>query len=118
MKVSSAFLAAALVSVVALSVAAALFVTGDRELEKLGFVAGVVGLVVPSIAAALKASQAADQTNGNLDARVEAAVGRVVGNRRAGDRVVVHETRRPDGVELIPARDEPELPPADPGLAG
>lgn len=104
---STVVLAAALVSIVALTVAAVLLLTGDQQLEKLAVVTAVIGLVVPSLAGSLKASQAADQTNGGLDARIEAAVGRVVGNRRTGDRVVVHETRRGDPVELTVEPTEP-----------
>jgi hypothetical protein len=107
MRISIAVIVGGLVAIAALATAAVLFVSGDQSLERLAVLVAVFGSIVPGLVASLKADQASTQTNGNLDERIERAVGKVVGSRRTGDRVVLHETRHTDPVDLAPP------PPAD-----
>lgn len=93
----------ALVAIVAIVAAATLFATGDQVLERLAVLVGVVGLVLPSMTALLRSDQAAtsshqaaEQTNGSLDARIAEAVAAALQARRATDHVaVIQEPREP-----------------------
>lgn len=107
---SSSTVVVALVAIVAIVAAAALFATGDQALERLAVLIGVVGLVLPSLTATLRADQAAssshqaaEQTNGSLDTRIAEAVAAALQARRATDHVVVAQERRGQP----PAADQP-----------
>lgn len=101
---------AALVAIVAVVAAAVLYISGDTALERLAVLVGVVGLVIPSIAATLRADQAAssshqaaEQTNGSLDQRIADAVAAALQARRSTDHVVVAQVPRPDPLDVSPA---------------
>lgn len=104
---------AALVAIVAIVAAAILFSTGEDSLERLAVLVGVVGLVIPSIAATLRSDQAAtsshqaaEQTNGSLDQRIAEAVAAALQARRRSDTVqVVHTERRDPAPALDPLGD-------------
>ena len=103
----------ALVAIVLIVAAAVLFASGEQALERLAVLVGVVGLILPSVTALLRsdqaassAHQAAEQTNGSLDARIAEAVAAALQARRRSDQVqVVHSDPRPA---------EPTQPPVDP----
>ena len=96
----------ALVAIVLIVAAAVLFASGEQALERLAVLVGVVGLILPSVTALLRSDQAAEQTNGSLDARIAEAGAAALQARRRSDQVqVVHSDPRPA---------EPTQPPVDP----
>ena len=58
---------------------------GTEAQFRLGLLFGVIGTGLAAFVGMLKAGQAADNTNGKLDARIEAAVHRAQAARRRGD---------------------------------
>jgi hypothetical protein len=58
---------------------------GPESTQRLGLLFGVIGAGIASLGALLKAEQAAGQTNGTLDARIQSAVHRANDARRRGD---------------------------------
>jgi len=58
---------------------------GPESMQRLALFFGLVGLVIPALLAMLRSDQAASNTNGKLDARIQAAVHRANAARRAGD---------------------------------
>lgn len=86
-KPSAAIVIGALVAVVAMALAAILFIgpESDAATQRLGLFFGLIGLVVTSLLAVLRADQAATQTNGKLDARIRAAVLEAQKDRRRHD---------------------------------
>lgn len=77
---------AVLIIMIAFGLAAVLLVQPGPEADKrLALFFGVLGTGVGIIAAVLKADQAAQNTNGKLDARIENAVLRANNARRRGD---------------------------------
>ena len=68
--------------------------SGPESTQRLGLFFGVVGTVVAALIGMLRADQGATQTNGKLDARIEAGVHRAMAARRAGD-----EPRTRDEIE-------------------
>lgn len=59
--------------------------TGPESIQRLGLLFGVLGTGLAAIVSLLKSGQAADNTNGKLDARIEAGVHRAMAARRRGD---------------------------------
>lgn len=55
----------------------------DHDTERLGLFFGVVGTVVAALIGMMRADQGAKQTNGSLDARIEAGVYRAMAQRRS-----------------------------------
>ena len=83
---STIALVAALIVFGLMALAGVLLVqVGEESLQRLGLLFGVIGTAVAALVALLKADQAATNTNGNLDARIQAAVHRANAARRAGD---------------------------------
>lgn len=77
---------AAIVVLGLFAVAGVLFVSpGPESLQRLGLLFGLLGTSVAAMAAAIKAAEAAHNTNGKLDRRLEAAMHRAMAARRAGD---------------------------------
>src|SRR4051812_27384416 len=69
-----------------MSLAAVLLVTpGPESTQRLGLFFAVVASTVAALVAMLKASEAATQTNGTLDGRIEDGVHRALAGRRATD---------------------------------
>lgn len=58
---------------------------GPESTQRLGALFGILGIGVAAIVGLLKADQAATQTNGKLDARIQAGVHRAMNARRRGD---------------------------------
>lgn len=77
---------AALVAIAAFSTAAVLFVAGDAALQRLGLLFAVFGLMIPGLVGALRSDQAATQTNGGLDARIQTGVETALKAHRAAER--------------------------------
>lgn len=79
-------LIAGAVAIAAFATAAVLFTSpGPESLQRLGLLFALLGVMAPAILGALKAGEAAVNTNGKLDARIEAAVHRANAARRNGD---------------------------------
>lgn len=75
----------ALVAFGLLALAGTIMVTGADSTQRLALLFGILGTGVATLVALLKADQAATQTNGALDKRIEAAVLRVNATRRVTD---------------------------------
>jgi hypothetical protein len=76
----------ALVTMALFALAAVLFVADSSAAnERLGLFFALAGAIVTGLIAALRADQAAVNTNGKLDARIQAAVHRANAARRNGD---------------------------------
>lgn len=85
-KVSTAALIGGLLAFGLLALAGVLLISsGEESTYRLGLFFGVIGTGVAALVAALKADQAATQTNGQLDKRIQAAVHRANNARRRGD---------------------------------
>lgn len=66
--------------------AAVLFVApGPESTQRLALLFGAIGTGIAAFVAMLKAGQSATNTNGKLDARIEAGVHRAMSARRRGD---------------------------------
>lgn len=77
---------AVLIILIAFGLAGVLLIQPGPEADKrLALFFGVLGTGVGIIATVIKADQAASNTNGKLDARIEAAVMRANNARRRGD---------------------------------
>lgn len=69
-----------------LALAAVLFIApGPESTQRLALFFGVIGSGVAALVALLRSDEAATQTNGKLDARIQAAVHRANNARRRGD---------------------------------
>lgn len=76
----------ALVALAFFALAGVLFIQpGPESQYRLGLLFGVIGVGVTGIVAMLRADQSATNTNGKLDARIQAAVHRANAARRRGD---------------------------------
>jgi hypothetical protein len=79
----------AIVGVIALCLfgLAGILFTGDTDsaLQRLGLLFAMLGTGLTGLLAYLKAAEAASNTNGKLDMRIEAAVHRAQNARRRGD---------------------------------
>ncbi len=83
---SNVAIIAALLAFGALALAGVLLVSpGDEATQRLGLLFGVIGTAVAALVALLRADQAAKNTNGSLDARIESAVFRANATRRKSD---------------------------------
>jgi hypothetical protein len=90
-------IAAAVLVLVLFALAGVLLVPpGPESTQRLGLLFGVIGTAVAAFVAMLKSAQAAANTNGKLDARIEAAVHRANAARRRGD-----EPKTADELERI-----------------
>lgn len=77
------------------ALAGVLFVAqGPESMQRLGLLFGVIGTGIAALVAALKSTEAASNTNGKLDARIQAAVHRANDARRRGE-----APKDPDDVE-------------------
>lgn len=84
--VSRVAVIAALIAFGTLALAGVLLVQpGPESTQRLGLFFGVLGTAVAALVALLRADQAATQTNGSLDARIQAGVHRAMSARRRGD---------------------------------
>jgi hypothetical protein len=59
---------------------------GAESTQRLGLLFGIIGTAVATLVAAIRSDQAAGRLNGELDARIQAAVHRANDARRVGDR--------------------------------
>lgn len=75
----------ALVAFGLLALAGTMMVTGPDSMQRLALLFGILGTGVATLVAMLKADQAATQTNGSLDDRIQAAVHRAQAARRSTD---------------------------------
>lgn len=76
----------ALVALSLIGLAAVLFVAeGGESMQRLAFLFGILGTGVAAVVGMLRSDQSKQQTNGGLDARIQAAVHRANAARRAGD---------------------------------
>lgn len=83
-KFSKVAIAGGLTVAMCLSLAAILLLADtDHDAERLGLFFGVVGTVVAALIGMMRADQGAKQTNGSLDARIEAGVHRAMARRRS-----------------------------------
>jgi predicted cobalt transporter CbtA len=83
---STGIVIAAIVALVAFALAGLLLIpTGSESTYRLGLLFGIIGTAVAAFVGMLKAGQAASNTNGKLDARIEAGVHRAMAARRRGD---------------------------------
>lgn len=89
---STLTIVAALVAIAVLATAGVLFTTGDAAMERLALLMAVFGTIIPGLVASLRADQAAQQTNGNLDRRIREGVQDAMQARRTTDQVVIHES--------------------------
>lgn len=64
---------------------------GPESTQRLALLFGLLGTAVAALVAALKAGEAAVNTNGKLDARIEAAVHRANAARRRGEEPLTPE---------------------------
>lgn len=80
---------AGLVAIASLATAAVLWSSGDAALERLALLFAVFASIIPGLIAALRSDQAAAQTNGSLDGRIQTAVQDALMARRATDRFAV-----------------------------
>ena len=76
-----------------MALAAIIFVADDAgdELQRLALFFGLLSLIVPALLSMLRSDQSAANTNGKLDARIQAAVHRANNARRAGDEPMTPE---------------------------
>jgi len=85
-KLSTLGIVGGLTAIVAFALAAVLFIQpGPESSQRLGLFFGMVGVVITTLVGMLRSDQAAKQTNGSLDARIQAGVHRAMNARRAGD---------------------------------
>jgi hypothetical protein len=70
---------------------------GPESTQRLGLFFGVVGTAVAAVVAVLRSDQAATNTNGKLDARIQAAVHRANDARRRGEAPATPEQIDADG---------------------
>ena len=82
---------------------------GPESTQRLGLLFGILGVGITALAALVKAGQAAQNTNGKLDDRIEAGVHRALAARRRGD-----EPRTPAEIDASPHHPA-STPPVDPG---
>lgn len=83
---SSLPILAVLSALIFFGLAGVLFISeGPESTSRLGLLFGLLGLAVPTLLGALKASQAQQQTNGKLEDRIEAGVLRAMATRRKRD---------------------------------
>lgn len=75
----------AMVVVAILALAAVTLVDNNLALERLGMFFGIATAIVTALIGALKADQAARQTNGSLDARLHDAIVKANATRRQSD---------------------------------
>lgn len=74
---------------------------GDESIQRLGLFFGIIATGIGIIATVLRADQAAQNTNGKLDARIESAVHRANAARRNGDEPLTSDeldTLSPDAI--------------------
>jgi hypothetical protein len=83
--VSGLTAAGAVLALICLGIAAAMLIAPEAN-DRLALVFGMIGLALPVFLGNLKADQAASNTNGKLDARIQAAVHRAQNARRRGER--------------------------------
>ena len=77
---------AVLAALIFFGLAGVLFISeGPESTPRLGLLFGLLGLAIPTLLGALKATQAQEQTNGKLDDRIEAGVLRAMAARRKGN---------------------------------
>lgn len=76
---------------------AAIILVGDTQdaMQRIGLFFGFIGIVIPTLLGMLRSDQAAKQTNGSLDERIEAALLRAQSARRRTD-IVPPEYANPD----------------------
>jgi len=83
-KLSTLGIVGGITAVVAFALAAVLFIQpGEESAQRLGLFFGMVGVVITTLVGMLRSDQAAKQTNGSLDARIQANVHRALGQRKA-----------------------------------
>lgn len=83
---TSGVLVAGITVLTLFGLAAVLFIQpGPESTQRLALFFGALGTGLAAFVAMLKAGQAAGNTNGKLDARIEAAVHRAQNARRRGD---------------------------------
>lgn len=98
---NTAILVAGLAVFGAFALAAVVIVQpGPESTQRLALLFGVLGTGVAALVAALKAGEAASNTNGKLDARIEAGVLRANAARRRGD-----EPLTPDEIDGMPTAE-------------
>jgi hypothetical protein len=74
----------AIIAVLCITLAGLVLIApGDND--RVALFLGVVGIALPALIGQLKADQAAGNTNGKLDARIQSAVHRANAARRRGD---------------------------------
>jgi hypothetical protein len=77
---------AALVALSLIGLAAVLFVSeGSESTQRLAMLFGIIGTGVASLVSLIRSDQSASQTNGSLDARIQAGVHRAMAARRRGE---------------------------------
>lgn len=117
----------AIVAVIGLLTAAALFLTGDDALQRLAIVAAAVGIAVPGLLALVRADQAVTQTNGtnqaltatnlhlhdNLPGIVQAAVDTALGRAAVAAAPPVAGGGAPDAGAPLAVGDAVTLGPVD-----
>ncbi len=85
MNTNTLVIVGAIVAIVCLGLAAVLFLAeGSEATNRLALFFGLIGIVVPSLLALLKSSQAAANTNGSLDARIREGVHEALNERMTG----------------------------------
>lgn len=83
---SNATIVVGLIVLTLFALAGVLLVTpGPESTQRLGLLFGVIGTGLAAFVGLLKSDQAATNTNGKLDARIEAGVHRAMSARRRGD---------------------------------
>lgn len=93
-----------------IALAGVLFVQGDDATQRLALLFGILGTGLAAFVALLKSDQAATQTNGGLDHRIQAAVHRANAARRRGDPPLT-----PEQVDALTYGGEDALLPAQAG---
>lgn len=111
MRLTSLAIVTSLTVILAFLTAAVLFASGDTALQRLGILAATIGAIVPGLLGALRADQAATQTNGGLDKRIADAVQAALFVRRHTDAAVV-STPQADTV-TAPLEPAIQSPPVD-----
>lgn len=106
--IGGAVIVAGLVAVAGLATASVLWASGDEALERLALLFAVFASIIPGLIAALRSDQAAAQTNGSLDGRIQNAVQDALMARRSTDRFAV--THDGDGAAKISVVEHPTSP--------
>ena len=99
----------AILAVICLALAGLILIAPGAN-DRVALFFGILGIALPALLGQLKADQAAGNTNGSLDARIEAGVHRAMSARRRGDTPATAEQVSETGSPIAAAGPDPHWP--------